>query len=728
MGADPKLVRSGLKPFFTGDNMLVFGVAVREDNAPHGVLSFAVTASLDEAVTAAVTLACEYHVYFLPNPVDLEPVAGPTPAVCGDLAKAENVTRLDWLSADVDSVRTPGTAASEEQRHEAQGLARAIRDEQALDHGWPAPILTDSGNGSQVFWKLDSIENTKQTRGIVKQSIRALAARFSTSNVRLDTSRSNVNGLFRVPGTFNHKGGEERTCTVLEAPLPLPPPLRREALEAFAGPPEVERPEPAGPAADPVRVGERATIWAEQFEPCPPEGGGSRNTTFRRACQLLDFDGVSEALAAALVLAWLQRSGMPGVGQDGEPLETWARDMVRQAHAYIQAHGGATRAFREPVDPLDGLDLDGIPSGGNGKGNGVPPRNRGSHYIVEDYDEFRERVAAMKEKSWLMRERVLAEGTMVDFGKQRAFKTWDLLVTGMSLASGRAGYDHDRFDCPEAVPVTYISQEDPERPTERRFALLEAGLGLHPPRDMFFPVIRKNIDLDNEDCRADLLEDIKATRTRVGVFEPMRALTALAEGTATDFKPILDWFRRVQDETEMRTLIFGAHVTKIVVGDTREKVDQMMGGALRTVGDIFSHFQKQQDGTSSLVQPLEYKFGCTPSPFLMRLDSDSIPGMEDDATYVRLTVETTDAEKEQEKETNKRILDFLIKCAAKHPTEPLLRFASQDQIKKGASVDSNQLKARLRDLQENKRIVPGGAEERRALKTAPNAILWGICQ
>jgi hypothetical protein len=86
--------------------------------------------------------------------------------------------------------------------------------------GWPAPIVADSGNGYHALYPIDL---PRDDGGIIERCLKALADRFDTERVTIDTSVFNPSRITKLYGTTPHKGDHtperpHRPSRILEVP------------------------------------------------------------------------------------------------------------------------------------------------------------------------------------------------------------------------------------------------------------------------------------------------------------------------------------------------------------------------------------------------------------------------------------------------------------------------------------------------------------------------------
>ena len=133
-----------------------------------------------------------------------------------------NIVRRRWMLVDCDPVRESGIASTDAEHDLAIGKAKEIRDGLA-SLGWPSPVLTDSGNGAHLFYRVDL---PADDGGLVQNALAVLHT-ASDEHVEVDVSVFNPARIVRVPGTMNRKGDDadgkvcgrpHRMAKILEVP------------------------------------------------------------------------------------------------------------------------------------------------------------------------------------------------------------------------------------------------------------------------------------------------------------------------------------------------------------------------------------------------------------------------------------------------------------------------------------------------------------------------------
>lgn len=161
-------------------------------------------------------------VYVTVNPVNPDLLARAVnrlrPAGRNPTTADTDIVRRRWLLIDCDPRRASGVSSSNSEHDFALAKAREIRDGLS-SLGWADPIMTDSGNGAQLMYRIDLPANDGE---LVRRVIGEIA-KASSEQVAIDTSVHNPARIWRLPGTMNCKGDSiperpHRMAKLLEAP------------------------------------------------------------------------------------------------------------------------------------------------------------------------------------------------------------------------------------------------------------------------------------------------------------------------------------------------------------------------------------------------------------------------------------------------------------------------------------------------------------------------------
>ena len=161
-------------------------------------------------------------VYVTVNPVNPDLLARAVnrlrPAGRNPTTADTDIVRRRWLLIDCDPRRASGVFSSNAEHESALAKAREIRDGLS-SLGWPKPVLTDSGNGAQLMYRIDLPANDGE---LVRRVIGEIA-KASSEQVAIDTSVHNPARIWRLPGTMNCKGDSiperpHRMARILEEP------------------------------------------------------------------------------------------------------------------------------------------------------------------------------------------------------------------------------------------------------------------------------------------------------------------------------------------------------------------------------------------------------------------------------------------------------------------------------------------------------------------------------
>ena len=129
-----------------------------------------------------------------------------------------DIVRRRWLLIDCDPRRASGVSSSNAEHESALAKAREIRNGLS-SLGWADPIMTDSGNGAQLMYRID----LPPSDGELVRRVSGEIAKASSEQVAIDTSVHNPARIWRLPGTMNCKGDSiperpHRMARILEEP------------------------------------------------------------------------------------------------------------------------------------------------------------------------------------------------------------------------------------------------------------------------------------------------------------------------------------------------------------------------------------------------------------------------------------------------------------------------------------------------------------------------------
>ncbi len=145
-----------------------------------------------------------YNVYIVMNPInpDFEGGRSNGLAVCD-----EHIACRHRLLIDLDRVEVLKAPATATDIQEAGDVADRISDYLQSAHA-VEPFRVMSGNGIHLYVPLDDFPNDNSSNESCRQVLRALAQRFNTDNIKVDTAVYNASRITKVPGTIARKGDE----------------------------------------------------------------------------------------------------------------------------------------------------------------------------------------------------------------------------------------------------------------------------------------------------------------------------------------------------------------------------------------------------------------------------------------------------------------------------------------------------------------------------------------
>ena len=174
-------------------------------------------------------------VYVTVNPVNPDLLARAVnrlrPAGRNPTTADTDIVRRRVLQIDCDPRRASGVSSSNAEHESALAKAREIRDGLS-SLGWPDPIMTDSGNGAQLMYRIDlPADDGELVRRVIGE-----IAKASSEQVAIDTSVHNPARIWRLPGTMNCKGDSiperpHRMARILDKPQDIVPVSREQTQD-----------------------------------------------------------------------------------------------------------------------------------------------------------------------------------------------------------------------------------------------------------------------------------------------------------------------------------------------------------------------------------------------------------------------------------------------------------------------------------------------------------------
>lgn len=155
-----------------------------------------------------------------------------------------NITDYKWLLIDLDPERPAGISSSNEELKEAKITAQRVCS-WLSDQGFEEPIITMSGNGYHLLYKIDLV-NTDENKSIVERVLKSLDMLFSSDLVKVDTGVFNPARISKLYGTVAQKGASteerpHRMSHIVKVPAEIRT-TQKEKLKAVAAEFPTEKP------------------------------------------------------------------------------------------------------------------------------------------------------------------------------------------------------------------------------------------------------------------------------------------------------------------------------------------------------------------------------------------------------------------------------------------------------------------------------------------------------
>jgi putative DNA primase/helicase len=292
----------------------------------HTESGFFTAENLEAACAAVVDLERSASgVYLALNPIAPELLARRANRVDvakgGQLATDRDIVRRRLLLIDADPVRPDGISATDEEKAAALATVTAVR-EFLHERGFLPMVLCDSGNGYHLLIHID-LPNDDESRDLVRQVLLALAAKFDTPAVKIDTKVFNASRITKFYGTMAKKGDStperpHRRSAILDVPdgVKVTP---RELLEALAAeaPPDKGKPAAANGQKDHRHAGDsRSDVLVRAMKyvakmPAAISGSGGHDATWNVAQLLVRGFALTEVEAWPILTEFSDRCQPP---------------------------------------------------------------------------------------------------------------------------------------------------------------------------------------------------------------------------------------------------------------------------------------------------------------------------------------------------------------------------------------------------------------------------------
>ena len=284
-------------------------------------------------------------IYYALNPVNIGCHGRARNGLCDASAtsscKKSDVLQRRLMMIDVDPVREADCSASDAEKRHAHAVALSVRRD-LLEAGWPRPVVVDSGNGYHLLFRIDM---PVDDGGLVRDCLRALAAKYDTDKAKIDTKVHDAVRLAKLPGTMACKGqaSSERPhrrsgCFNLPGKFEA---VSREQLLQLAGVRQVEPPQPRTISSSPYtppadNLISRARAYLAKMSPAI-SGENGRNQFLNACCRMVDDFALSREQAMPLMLEFNLRCKPPFSSHEID-------DKLDSALEKIAARGGPSRS------------------------------------------------------------------------------------------------------------------------------------------------------------------------------------------------------------------------------------------------------------------------------------------------------------------------------------------------------------------------------------------------
>ncbi len=123
----------------------------------------------------------------------------------------QDIRRRRWLPLDFDPERPAGTMATDQEKQAAKKAQAIINDILIKQHGWPDPVVVDSGNGYHDLFRVD-LPNDNGSKQLIRDFFKALNKLLPDDLrglAKVDEVPHNAGRVIKLPGTVVRKASSE---------------------------------------------------------------------------------------------------------------------------------------------------------------------------------------------------------------------------------------------------------------------------------------------------------------------------------------------------------------------------------------------------------------------------------------------------------------------------------------------------------------------------------------
>jgi hypothetical protein len=519
-----------------------------------------------DAMLAAVRSLDEGDsVYFGLNPCPAGLV--PSPGV-----KVGDILRRRWLLIDADPPKGDAgdrSATDEEKAAAAAALEAAVA--YLAGHGFPAPVLIDSGNGCYAAYRVD-LPCDRLSQVVLGKLLKAVAAQSDRDGAAIDTGVHAANQRAKLPGSWARKGPDTPERPHRQARLVGVPdvvevvPFRLLRLAAWLPESEGETPPapapaPNGPAppfavratggGDPGAAWARRALEGECGKVALTRQPGRQKQLWDSACALGEVVGAGLLSEGEVTSALTQAAHSCGLHEDSSVGERGIADTIKRGMA--QGKTQPRQAPERRKDPRPSASA------------GIPEVDR---IIVRASSVTPRRVDFL----WPGR---IPLGKMTTFaGVGGIGKTFVLCDIAARVTGGLAWPDGDG-ESPEPGQVLFLSgEDDPDDTLVPR--LIECGADLD--RVCFLRAdVQDRFTLADLDTLDRALRETGAGVRFVVMDPPTSFLAGVDDHKNAELRSLLSPLKTWTAKHRL-SLVFNTHVNKGTAG----KVEAMM----RVMGSV----------------------------------------------------------------------------------------------------------------------------------------------
>jgi hypothetical protein len=198
----------------------VFGIFIKYDNKFKNIYGGYFNLNTEEKIKQLEKIINQHDgqaaIYVTLNPLHPSVLGAANNKITKDEGKPSDKDVLYYrhFYIDVDPDRKSGICSTNEQHKLSLKSVSLIKD-YLTSNGWPEPLIQgDSGNGSNLIYRVPNLTTNKETSELFKKILENINNKFGNKELHIDLKVIDPSRITRILGTVNVKGEEVPELTI----------------------------------------------------------------------------------------------------------------------------------------------------------------------------------------------------------------------------------------------------------------------------------------------------------------------------------------------------------------------------------------------------------------------------------------------------------------------------------------------------------------------------------